>query len=195
MDSDGFRAGVSPGGLYNKDDIKLLICYIFANINNGISKGDIIEIFQKNSLANYFEVNTAFSDLIENGHIKCAEEKENYYITESGKLISEQLDVDLPISIRDKAISSALNIIAQIRRETENTATIKKVENGYNVICSVSGGATNLMSICVYVPDLMQANLVKKNFHENPEIFYRCIIALATKNRDTVKEILDTYFN
>ncbi|MDR1253395.1 MAG: DUF4364 family protein [Oscillospiraceae bacterium] len=190
MDPNTFTAGIKPGGLRNKNDIKLLICYIFASVKSLISKDEIINVLQANSLANYFEATAAFSNLVENGHIECDKSENKYYITESGKLISEQLNFELPVSIREKALSAILNLIAQIRREKENKVAIEKIENGYNVTYSISGGTANLISICIYVPDLMQANIVKKNFHENPEIFYKYIIALATNNRDIAKEIL-----
>ena len=124
MEFDAFSAGVSLGGLRNKNDIKLLICYILASIDHSLSKEDIVSVLQQYNLANYFEINSALSELIESENIKKDPENSNLYTAaESGKIISSQLSSSLPISIRDKAIKAALSLLSKIQRETENTVS------------------------------------------------------------------------
>lgn len=191
MEYDAFSAGISPGGLRSKKDIKLLICYILSNVNKALTKEDILTIIQENNLANYFEINNAFSDLIENNNIcESSENKNTYTVTESGKMISTQLNSYLPLSIRDKAISASINLLAKIKRESDNKVTIDKCSNGYLVKFNISGGEMDLMSFTLFVPDKLQADLVKKNFQESPEKVYECMLALLTKNDDLIKETL-----
>ena len=40
MEFDALTAGVKPGGLRSKQDIKLLICYLLSSIPQGLSKTD-----------------------------------------------------------------------------------------------------------------------------------------------------------
>ncbi|MDR1467640.1 MAG: DUF4364 family protein [Oscillospiraceae bacterium] len=191
MRNDAFTAGVGFGGLRKKDDIKLLICYLFANTRFSITKDDVTKVLQENDLANYFEVNSAFSELIESEHIKNDENKESgFLITKSGEMISKELEVSLPISIREKAVTATLNLMAKIKRESENKVKIQKIENGYKVILEISDRTTDLLSVSMYAPDLMQADLVKKNFHKDPELFYECFLALVTRDIGAVKKIL-----
>lgn len=193
MKFDAFSAGVNLGGLRSKNDIKLLICYMLSSVGQPMSKEEIVSVLQENALANYFEINDAFSDLLGNNNIsKSHDESEKYIITESGKLIVSQLDTALPISIREKTISAAINLLAKIKRENENKVLIKKENNGYYVTCNISGGSNmNLLNFTLFVPDIKQAELVKKNFQEIPNLIYSCILALLTKNTDLVNTALE----
>lgn len=194
MDFDAFHQGVKPGGLLNRKDIKLLICYMLSSIEDGLSKEDIVSVLQDNSLANYFESNDAFSDLIHNKSICCIDENNQLFsVTKNGKLIADQLESSLPITVREQVLSATLNLLAKIKRERENTVEIKKSRNGYSVKCHVSGGPLDLMSIELYAPDVMQANLIKHNFHKNPELIYDCMLALMTDNKDIIKDILSKF--
>lgn len=191
MKFDAFSAGVNPGGLRSKNDIKLLICYILASIKDPLSKEDIISILQNNNLANYFEASDSFSDLLENKNIMVSPTKPNFYtVTESGKLIATHLDSSLPISIREKALCAAINLMAKIKRETENTVNITKNKNGYSVKCNISGGEMDLLSFNLYVPDKLQAELVKENFQKKPGLIYECLLALLTKDKDLAKSAM-----
>ena len=197
MKFDAFTAGVNLGGLRSKNDIKLLICYMLASVNQALSKDEIVSVLQENALANYFEINDAFSDLLGNNNIsKAPDESEKYVITESGKLIVNQLDTALPISIREKTIAATVNLLAKIKREKENTVTIKNESNGCYVSCNISGGDdVDLLTINLFVPDSKQAEMVKQNFQENPDLIYTCMLALLTKNHDIAKTALETIKN
>ena len=191
MEYDAFSAGVSLGGLRSKDDIKLLICYILSNVERSLSRSDILSALLQNNLANYFEINNAFSDLIENENIVEDPQNPNLYtVTESGQVISAQLHSSLPISIRDKALKAALNLLSKVKRETENNALICKVDSGYNLKCNISGGNIDLLSFSLYVPDKLQADFVKENFLKNPNIIYECMLALLTQDKVLAGKIL-----
>lgn len=192
MDFDAFTAGVAPGGLRNRGEIRILICYLLASVDAPLSKDDIVGILQENSLANYFEVTDALSDLEENGNITADKDKVGVYTAaESAHLIARQLDTALPVSVRERTISAALNLLARVKREQENRVAIEQSENGCMVHCHISGGDMDLMSFSLYVPDMPQAKMVKKNFQEDPERVYRCMLALVTGNRDLAADLID----
>ena len=191
MDSSALTAGIEPGGLRDKKEIKLLICYMLSSVQSGLSKNDIISVMQNNGLANYFEIADAFSDLLQSGNIVLMPEDDSLYtVTPTGRMISKQLDISLPISVRERALSATLNLLAREKCERENSVNIQKTDNGYTVTCHSSGGEMDLMSFSLYVPDKLQAKLVKKNFHSDPERVYRCMLALVTGNWDMVRDVL-----
>lgn len=193
---DKFTAGVAPGGLTDKNDIKLLICYVLSGIDNSLSKDDIISILKDNNLANYFEASDAFSDLISKGLIYIENDNDKLYtVTKEGKMIAKQLDISLPISVREKALKAALNILAKAKIQKENTVTIEKNDLGYLVNCNISGGNFNLMSLSLYVPDIMQANMVKDNFHKDPEILYSTMLAILTQDKNLISDSLKRLIN
>lgn len=188
---DAFTAGIDPGGLRTQSEIKLLICYIISSIGSGIAKNDIVTVFQENGLANYFEVNNAFSDLIDNNNIKGKDDNPDLYIlTSTGKMIATQLESSLPLSIREQALSATINLIAKVKSQNENRVEIIPENNGYKLICHISDGTIDLMSLSIFVPDILQAELVKKNFHNNPGVVYRALLALVTGHKDMLEDIL-----
>ena len=104
MDFDAFTGGVEPGGLRNKSDICILICYLINSANRPLKKDDIVSVIVNNGLANYFETNDAMYDLLQSGNIAEFENTKDYYIlTGRGKMIANQLDTTLPFTTRDKA--------------------------------------------------------------------------------------------
>lgn len=191
MAFDAFTAGIEPGGLRSKDEIKILICYLLDSVGAPLAKEDMIEIMQDNALANYFEVADAIAEMSGKGIIlQSAGDSGVFTLGESGKMIAKQLDTALPHSVRNKAVGAAIRLLAEAKSERENKVDFVKTEQGYNVICHISGGDMDLMSFTLYVPDLHQANMVKENFHRSPETVYRMLLALVTGRNDIAADLI-----
>lgn len=189
MEFDAFTGGVAPGGLRSKSDIRILICYLLKSVDAPLSSEDIIRVMQEKALANYFEVNDALSALVSLGNIR-REEDGTYVLEPQGKSVADNLDVLLPLSVRDKAIAAAMSMLASAKIERENAVTTTRTDNGYNVSCHISGGDMELMNLTVYVPDLYQARVVKKNFHRDPQRIYSLLLAALTGDDELTKNIL-----
>ncbi len=192
MAFDTFDEGISLGGMRSKTEIRTLICYMYKSVGSPMSKETIINALMEKGLANYFEVSASFDDLLRNGNIALVdEEKGLYFITGNGRMIATQLEDTLAPTVRERATECALALLKREQVESENKVTITKCENGYNVNCRISGGDMDLLSFSLYVPDITQARLIRKNFYKNPDIFYSVIIAMLTRNKRSVTEILD----
>lgn len=192
MDFNAFSAGIEPGGLRNKDEIRLLICYVLESVDKPMSLNSMIRILQETGLANYFEGVEAWGSLEKNKNIAPTPEDPSLFtVTASGRMIATQLENELPSSVRDKAVGAALMLFHRQRAEKENAVHIKKLENGYNVSCHISGGDMDLFHFDLYVPDSAQARVVKRNFHKNPDRIYNIMIAVLTKNTDLAKTALE----
>jgi hypothetical protein len=178
--------GIEPGGLRTKSDIRILVCYMLSSVHGPLSKSDIVKICQQEGLANYFEINDAISSLIKHENISVLENG-CYQIEKTGEEIADNLDVTLPLSVRDKAMEAAFLLLASAKTERENTVEIVRTEQGYNVTCHISGGEMDLMNFTLYVPDLFQARMVKRNFHRDPEGVYKLLLSSITGNRDLAK--------
>lgn len=177
--------------LGNKNDVKLLICYILSNVSAGFSQSDILEMLQENNFANYFEASDAFSDLLASRHIFCIDSSAGIYtVTDSGRMIASQLYISLPAAAREHAMSAAASVLDKRKLERENKVQIKKTSHGYAVNCNISGGDVDLLSLNIYVPDLPQANMVKRNFHKNPELIYHSLLALLTNDKNFAAKAL-----
>ncbi len=191
MQNDALDAGVRPGGLRSKQDIKILICYIISKTRAGLSPDTIEKALVRAELVNYFESSDCMSDLIKNGNINVIDGV--CELTQSGMEVASLLEMSLPPSVRDRAVQVTLELFEQERRERENTVNITRCDNGYNVECKVLGGAAgDLLSLSINVADSRQASLIKENFLKNPEIIYKSNIALLTGNWDFAKDTLES---
>ena len=178
--------------LNKKNDIKILICYMLNSVSGGLSKEDTVNILFQNNFANYFEASDAFSDLVSNKNIECKNKNDNIFtVTDSGKIIAKQLERSLPITVRDKAVIAALNVIHKAKIEKENSVKIEKTDAGYFVTCNVSGGKIDLMSFTLYAPDMLQAEIIKENFHKDPETMYRLCLSFLTGDKDFIKGLFN----
>ena len=93
MAKDTFSEGIAPGGLRDRADIKLLVCYLLKTLKKSLTRTQINEILGEYSVANYFEVNGAISELIS-----------------AKQITSELVDGDELITITGKAEISTGNI-------------------------------------------------------------------------------------
>ena len=191
MAFDTFDEGISLGGMRSKTEIRTLICYLFDKVNCPMKKETVINALQQKGLANYFESSSCFDDLVKNNNLEITDnENKLYFVTQSGKMISRQLEDTLALTVKEKACECTLSLLEKERIEKENVVTINKTKNGYTVDCSISGGNMDLLTFSLYVPDINQARIVRKNFHKNPLMFYNVIVSMLTRNKGAVKEAL-----
>ena len=194
MAFDAFTAGVEPGGLRSQSDIRLLICYMLASVKDPLDKNDIVMILQDQGLANYFEAASALADVLAKHNADTLPDNPELCVAnETTAEISRQLETTLPPAVRDRAVTGALTLLAKAKREQENQVEIEKQPDGYNVTCHISGGARDLMSFTLFVPDQYQARIVKKNFHRNPEMVYQVMLCLMTGNNDYLETLLKSF--
>lgn len=191
MAFDAFDEGIIPGGLRSKSDIKLLICYILKSIGTPLDKESIIDILAETGLVNYFEAVEAFDSLLANETIKAQKDNPNlYYPTETGFLICKNLEDDLSATVKEKTYCAALLLIEQQRKEKENIVSIEKINNGYNVNCSVADKSVSLFNLNLYAPTEQQAKMIKKYFQKNADIVYKANIAVLTNNKEMLEDLL-----
>lgn len=182
MDNDAFSMGVVPGGLKDKAEIKLMVCYLLKNLNKSLTRTQINEILQKHGIANYFEINGAISDLITSGQItsELYDDDELITITAKTELSVAMIERDLPRSLREKAINAAVNVLQRERIKKESTVTVEPHNDGYHVTFTVTDMDTELLKITVYVTDERQIEIVKRNFYDNAVNIYSDVIASLT---------------
>lgn len=176
---DALSDGVEPGGLRNKDDIKVLICYLLNSARGRVPRDLIGDVMQDQGIANYFEAMDAVSELLQNGNITSDldGEKEYLEITDSGKRAVLQIEYTLPKTVREKAVRSMLKFLTLERNERENNVKIEPVNDGYSISFTMSDADTVLMELHMFVPDSDEAQKLKQNFIEDPARVYSTILA------------------
>ena len=180
MRQDAFTGGVDPGGLWNQNDIRILLCYILSSVNAPLSGQDLSEILQRKALANYFEAGDALAALEQRGNV-VRDEDGCYRVTEAGREIAETLDATLPLSVRDKALEAAFTLLADARSHRENRVEVAPLETGFQVTCHIS----------LFVPDSAQAELVKERFYRDPEQVYKLLLSSLTGDTAYARSLLE----
>ena len=163
---DAFSAGVEPGGLRNRNEIKVLIAFLLKNTERGLSRRQLMEVIQREGLANYFEASQALESLIEGGSVEADEsDDELLSLTAAGKTAAN-IEDELPRAVRDKALATAEELLKQERRMKETPVEIIPLENGCN----------DLMTLTLYVADMEQAQSVRDKILADPESLYSAVI-------------------
>ena len=159
-------------------------------IGTAIGKDDLIDIIQENGLANYFEVSSALSELIKLNNVKyCDENSKTIEITENGTMVSDQLSSELTESVKEKAVCAAFERIEARKIERENPVVISRAEGGgYFVNLRINDGTRDLMSLDLFVSTSSEANRIKKNFYNNPELLYSVVLSAAIGEKNMIKE-------
>ena len=192
-----FDEGIAPGGLRSKYEIKTLICYLYYSVKENMSRDLVIEAIREDELANFFEVSAAFDELVSDKSLVEADSvdgEQTYTLSENGRMITMQLDSTVAYSVKDKALKCAIKLLADKKTARENFVDIEKTENGFNVKCTVSGGDVDLLSFTLYAPDIDQAEIIKKSFLSYPSTVYKSMLALMTKDRESVGEALEEVY-
>lgn len=182
MQNDAFSEGIAPGGLRDKSEIKLLICYLLKTLDKSLTRTQINEILQEYKIANYFEVNQALSELVAGGQVTAdiCDGDEEITITSKAMFDVATIEHSLPRSIREKAVNAALKILTRERIKRESQVEVTALEHGYHVHFTVFDMGTELLKVTIYVSDERQIEIVKNNFFNNAVSLYSNIISLLT---------------
>ena len=183
MEYDAFDAGIELGGLRNRDDIRLLICYLLKSVESPMTRQMLNDAMQEDGLANYFEVSQAIEELLKTGNIvfDVAGEDEVFSVTQKGKEAAEMLQTSLPRTVREKAVNAAIRLITRAKVERENNIEVEKDPNGgFKITFTLFDQNTEFMKLTVHVNDELQLEQIKNNFINDPAKVYSTIITSLT---------------
>lgn len=172
---DAFTAGIEDGGLRSQNSIKLIACYILANMDSNITAQHIADTMVEGKIANYFEITNAVSQMIKQGNF-IENEDGTLTITPECRDAVEFVEKDLPLTIREKSIKLCRKIVAREIYRKENKVEIEKKGNGFTVTCHVSDINCDFMTLSLFVSTETQAEVIKEKFLNNPVEIYENLI-------------------
>lgn len=179
---DAFASGIVYGGLRNMLEIKILVCYMLDKVKEPMSRKQLCDCLQDTGLVNYFDLNTAIDELL-NAKMICEVEyldEACLSVTEAGRSNSKELQTVLTHTTRERSVKAALKLLARARAERETTVKIEKTETGYNVTFIIEALGDEMMSLSLYVADILQAEQLKDEFLNDPAGLYTLIIDKLT---------------
>ena len=189
-DNSAFSAGVRFGGLTDRTEIKILLCYMLANAREPLTSQQITDAVSGQELANYFELQDALSHLVEQNLV--IEEDDRYSITDEGVQISKELEKSLPFSVKDRAYKTVISMLQYESLRRQNKTCITPVaEGGYNLNCTISDADFTLFSFDIHMPNEKSAKLAEENFIKYGQDIFRCVLGITTENPDMYRDFLE----
>ena len=146
------------------------------SVDQPLSEKAITECMLVNEIANHFEIAGALSLLIERGNV--IEEDGVLTLTENGREVASVLGSNLPLSMVERALQTAVRMIAQTKAAKQTKVEIVSLEKGVRVDCAIDTSDQPLMSFSLVVADKQQAELVRSRFLENPSLVYRTMVEM-----------------
>lgn len=178
MPKYAFTGGVKPGGLTTDTEIKILICYLIKNAPCALSEKDIEDALLNAELVNYFELNSALSQLCEAHHIK--EENGVYYLCKTGESFADILSGDLPASVREQALRAVIKAQSFNARAKQHSAKITPCGESFLLECEITELGKTIFRLETAMPDIESAQKAKELFIENgADVFTLCLAGLC----------------
>ena len=180
MRDDSFlSAGVPPGGLHSREEIRLLLCWLAGNLAQPLTEPLAEQVFAGEGFANYFEYTAALHALLKAGQLTMSVEAGESVLRLNPKVAhaAEELAKELPRRVRDRALHTAEQVQAQSRRERENGITVYPAGGGGCYMTFRQGkGGDMLMAVTLYAPDRETAEAMRVKFLEHPGRLYSAVI-------------------
>jgi hypothetical protein len=176
-DSNAFTQGVSPGGLRNTAQIKLLVEYLVSRLDEPLTADVAVEALTKHMLANYFESVQAVDELVANGSLM-RDENGVLSLTEKGRRTLAEIGGELPASVRERALADAAAVLMRKKLEGTTDTKIEQTDDGCNVTCKVLHKDKVLLSVTLHAVDYEQAEKIADAFNSDPAGIYGSIISL-----------------
>lgn len=168
--------------LENKIDVKVFILYLLNNVGEPLEFTTINDMVLQDGFVGYFDFALCFSELLDMGQIIEGKRGEDtlYFISPSGKEVLESYEGSLISVIKERALRSALRLIAYNRNGNRIQSSITESNGGYVLNCKIVDKTKTLFSVEMFLSERSFAEKLKKNFDERAEIIFRGSLSLLS---------------
>ena len=190
MDNMAITAGVRVGGLTDRTEIKILLCYLLAELKQPITQNQLIECVCGQELVNYFEMQSALQHLLDNNFIK--EDEDGFSILSEGKEIARQLESVVSTTVKRYAYTMAVNILQYEALKKQHKISITPVEGGgFNLHCSIEDNTFTIFSMDILMPDEESAQFAGEQFILKGQDMFKCMLGIMTDTPAMYKDFLN----
>ena len=183
MAGNAFTFGVKPGGLTDRSEVSILLCYLIKTAAP-LCRQDIENALLGEQLVNYFELAGSLADLEHQGLVEVNGDG-CYRITPKGLSVTDELGFDrLPRSVRETAIRAVVRAQQWVRKAAQHKAEVVRSNEGYTVHCSINERGSEVVGLSVALPDAMTAELVKNANNEKGSDIYALLLEALTSPND-----------
>ncbi|MBQ8896495.1 MAG: DUF4364 family protein [Clostridia bacterium] len=176
--------------LENKIDIKVFILYLLNNVGEPLEFTTVNDIVLQDEFVNYFDFAFCFSELLEAEQIDEITTDDalepRYVISQNGKETLDSYESSLLPVIRERALKSALRLVAYNRTGKRMLSDITECGEGYTLKCSIVDKKKTLFSVELYLAEKEYAEKLRANFEDRAEIIYRGALSLLSGDVDFI---------
>ena len=188
MDNQAITAGVRLGGLTDRTEIKILLCYLLSELKQPITQEQLIECVCGQELVNYFEMQSALQHLLDSNLIK--EDENGFSILPEGAEIARTLENTVSTTVKRYAYNAAVKLLQYDALKKENKTEITQVEGGYNLHCSIEDNQYTLFSMDILMPSKEIAVFAGEQFVMKGQDMFRCILGVSTDSPNMYEDFL-----
>ncbi len=168
--------------LTEKLDIKVFILFLLKNIKEPLEFTLINDIVVQDEFVNCFDFSICFGELVESGQIdEIPDDKSNkYVISKLGEEAVENVEMRLFTTVREKALRSALRLLAFYKTGSKISSSITETDGGYMLNCKIKDSKRDLLDLHVFLTEKYYAETLRGNYDEHAEYIYKGVLALLS---------------
>ena len=194
MNFNAFVGGIEPGGLTNDFEVKILICFLLKKIEQPLSFDQVNEILQKTGFVNYFEFVEAVSELQKTEHVLLTTDEngqEVFQLSEIGEAMAQTFHHTLPLTVREKTVESARELIQMQKQLEETEVRYHAVDDGYILTMKLKDIGSDLMDLSVFVPSEDECMEIRERIYADPLLLYKTLLAVMMGDYQEGKQLFE----
>ena len=170
--------------LTDKFEIKIFILFLLKNIKEPLEFSMINDIVIQDGYVNYFDFAICFAELLESGQLLEQKRTEDshpvYVITPAGEEAVSNVEMKLFTTVREKALRSALRLLAFYKTGNRISSNLEELPNGYMLSCKIEDKDKVLMNLQVFLTEKYYADKLRSNFDDRAENVYKGVLSLLS---------------
>lgn len=174
----------------DKNEIKTFILYLLTQIDRPVDTATLNDIVVQDDFVNQFDFMDAFFELCASGAVtkESVGGEDVYSISQKGRSAVELLEDSLIGSIKERAARSAMRLLSFERSGARAFSEVKEDGGKFVLSFEIRDNTGKRMSFSAKVDSKRSADVMKRNFDENPEFIYRAVLGVLSGDINYLSE-------
>ncbi len=172
--------------------IRLLVCFILNSVGCPLTEKQLIEITTENDMVNYFDLIQALNGIENNGLCTVCVDGTltSYAIAENGKKALLSYESHIPLSIRERCVKNAVDLLNREQYKTKYESKIIVLEKGYYLRLKYTHPIFNAerMELKLFFEDYAEAMRLQGSVDDNPKEILHIVEDYFRKSKNSAGE-------
>ena len=146
------------------------------------------------SFVNYFEFVEAVSELQKTEHVLLTTDEngqEVFQLSEIGEAMAQTFHHTLPLTVREKTVESARELIQMQKQLEETEVRYHAVNDGYILTMKLKDIGSDLMDLSVFVPSEDECVEIRERIYADPLLLYKTLLAVMMGDYQEGKQLFE----